>query len=123
MFFSDCIGSAFNAKGSMQCPNCRHTENGQWLYANGCRQRDELILEDIINEEEYDVFAEVSEIRYPHDLMVSIRTNLFSCIVKGSGLSVLFMSFKVGMLFKLQQLSGEWCPYQGSYAQLSLSFG
>ena len=38
----------------MQCPNCRHIENGQWLYANGCRQRDELILEDIINEEEYD---------------------------------------------------------------------
>ena len=58
----------------MQCPNCRHVENGQWLYANGCRQRDELILEDIINEEEYDLFAEVSEIRYPHDLMVSNRS-------------------------------------------------
>ncbi|KAJ7526196.1 hypothetical protein O6H91_17G087000 [Diphasiastrum complanatum] len=31
----DCIGSAFNAKGSMQYPNCRCIEEGQWLYANG----------------------------------------------------------------------------------------
>ncbi|CAL5087398.1 unnamed protein product [Urochloa decumbens] len=33
-FHLDCIGSAFNAKGIMQCPNCRHTENGNWLTAN-----------------------------------------------------------------------------------------
>lgn len=31
----DCIGSAFNAKGMMQCPNCRKVERGQWLYASG----------------------------------------------------------------------------------------
>nr|XP_010905848.1 uncharacterized protein LOC105032943 isoform X1 [Elaeis guineensis] len=31
----DCIGSAFNAKGAMQCPNCRKVEKGRWLYANG----------------------------------------------------------------------------------------
>ncbi|XP_010550990.1 PREDICTED: uncharacterized protein LOC104821725 isoform X2 [Tarenaya hassleriana] len=36
-FHLDCIGSAFNAKGMMQCPNCRKIEKGQWLYANGCR--------------------------------------------------------------------------------------
>ena len=33
--FADCIGSAFNTKGEMQCPNCRKVEKGQWLYANG----------------------------------------------------------------------------------------
>lgn len=32
---ADCIGSAFNMKGEMQCPNCRKVEKGQWLYANG----------------------------------------------------------------------------------------
>ncbi|KDP28149.1 hypothetical protein JCGZ_13920 [Jatropha curcas] len=34
-FHLDCIGSAFNMKGAMQCPNCRKVEKGQWLYANG----------------------------------------------------------------------------------------
>lgn len=34
-FHLDCIGSAFNIKGEMQCPNCRKVEKGQWLYANG----------------------------------------------------------------------------------------
>ncbi|CAL5063432.1 unnamed protein product [Urochloa decumbens] len=29
-----CIGSAFNARGTMQCPNCRDTEEGDWLSAN-----------------------------------------------------------------------------------------
>lgn len=37
--FPDCIGSAFNARGAMQCPNCRDTENGEWLYANGVPQQ------------------------------------------------------------------------------------
>ncbi|CAI5951660.1 unnamed protein product [Closterium sp. NIES-65] len=27
----DCIGSAFNAKRRMQCPNCRSEEHGHWL--------------------------------------------------------------------------------------------
>eukprot|EP00250_Pteridium_aquilinum_P003391 c13704_g1_i1 orf=134-1201(+) len=35
-FHLDCIGSAFNAKGAMQCPNCRQVEGGQWLFASGC---------------------------------------------------------------------------------------
>ncbi|XP_078445590.1 RING/U-box superfamily protein [Wolffia australiana] len=34
-FHLDCIGSAFNVKGMMQCPNCRKIEKGNWLYANG----------------------------------------------------------------------------------------
>ncbi|CAL9136307.1 unnamed protein product [Musa acuminata var. zebrina] len=34
-FHLDCIGSAFNAKGVMQCPNCRKVEKGDWLYASG----------------------------------------------------------------------------------------
>ncbi|XP_078168949.1 E3 ubiquitin-protein ligase IPI1-like [Carex rostrata] len=33
-FHLDCIGSAFNVKGVMQCPNCRKVEKGSWLYAN-----------------------------------------------------------------------------------------
>ncbi|KAA8543100.1 hypothetical protein F0562_021405 [Nyssa sinensis] len=34
-FHLDCIGSAFNVKGAMQCPNCRKVERGRWLYASG----------------------------------------------------------------------------------------
>ncbi|CAN6468876.1 unnamed protein product [Victoria cruziana] len=33
-FHLDCIGSAFNAKASMQCPTCRRVENGQWRFAD-----------------------------------------------------------------------------------------
>lgn len=55
-FHLDCIGSAFNAKGAMQCPNCRNIENGQWLYANGCNPYEDIILENFTNNEDlYDV--------------------------------------------------------------------
>ncbi|CAM8991835.1 unnamed protein product [Rhodiola kirilowii] len=37
-FHLDCIGSAFNMKGAMQCPNCRTVEKGHWLYANDTAQ-------------------------------------------------------------------------------------
>ncbi|KAK9933788.1 hypothetical protein M0R45_020964 [Rubus argutus] len=30
VFHLDCIGSAFNAKGAMECPICRVNENGVW---------------------------------------------------------------------------------------------
>ncbi|CAN6572817.1 unnamed protein product [Malus baccata var. baccata] len=30
--FKNCIGSAFNVKGIMECPNCREIENGEWRY-------------------------------------------------------------------------------------------
>ncbi|KAH9603692.1 hypothetical protein KSS87_023817 [Heliosperma pusillum] len=46
-FHLDCIGSAFNMKGTMQCPNCRKIEKGQWLYANGSTNSSlELSMDD-----------------------------------------------------------------------------
>lgn len=49
---ADCIGSAFNMKGAMQCPNCRKIEKGQWLYANGGRQLPEFSMDDWAHDEE-----------------------------------------------------------------------
>ncbi|XP_010269553.1 PREDICTED: uncharacterized protein LOC104606172 [Nelumbo nucifera] len=55
-FHLDCIGSAFNAKGMMQCPNCRKIEKGQWLYANGCRSFAEFSMDDWTHDEDlYDL--------------------------------------------------------------------
>ncbi|XP_048424348.1 E3 ubiquitin-protein ligase RFI2 isoform X2 [Pyrus x bretschneideri] len=51
-FHLDCIGSAFNIKGAMQCPNCRKIEKGQWLYSNGCRSFPELNMEDWTHDED-----------------------------------------------------------------------
>ncbi|KAK4751128.1 hypothetical protein SAY87_004610 [Trapa incisa] len=45
-FHLDCIGSAFNVKGAMQCPNCRKVERGQWLYANGCRSFPDFSMDE-----------------------------------------------------------------------------
>uniref|UniRef100_A0A6N2MHN2 AAA+ ATPase domain-containing protein n=1 Tax=Salix viminalis TaxID=40686 RepID=A0A6N2MHN2_SALVM len=58
----DCIGSAFNVKGAMQCPNCRKIEKGQWLYANGCRSLPEFSMEDWAHDEDlYDLsYSEMS---------------------------------------------------------------
>ncbi|KAL1811862.1 hypothetical protein ACET3Z_021927 [Daucus carota] len=50
-FHLDCIGSAFNAKGAMQCPNCRETERGQWLYSNGSRSHAGFNIEDLVHDE------------------------------------------------------------------------
>lgn len=51
-FHLDCIGSAFNAKGIMQCPNCRKIEKGQWLYANGHQASPEVNMEDVALDED-----------------------------------------------------------------------
>uniref|UniRef100_A0A6N2KDR9 RING-type domain-containing protein n=1 Tax=Salix viminalis TaxID=40686 RepID=A0A6N2KDR9_SALVM len=61
-FHLDCIGSAFNVKGAMQCPNCRKIEKGQWLYANGCRSLPEFSMEDWAHDEDlYDLsYSEMS---------------------------------------------------------------
>src|SRR4051794_27734387 len=62
LFFADCIGSAFNMKGAMQCPNCRKVEKGQWLYANGSScSFPEFNMEDWIPDEDpYDLsYAEM----------------------------------------------------------------
>ncbi|GAB2287309.1 hypothetical protein Dimus_021690 [Dionaea muscipula] len=63
-FHLDCIGSAFNVKGVMQCPNCRKIEKGQWLYASGYRSTSfpEISLEDWPQDEDlYDLtYSEMS---------------------------------------------------------------
>lgn len=60
-FHLDCIGSAFNVKGLMQCPNCRKVEKGQWLFANGARSCPEFSLEEWAQDEDlYDPsYAEI----------------------------------------------------------------
>lgn len=52
---TDCIGSAFNIKGAMQCPNCRKIEKGQWLYATGCRSFTDIMDEWNHDEDLYDL--------------------------------------------------------------------
>lgn len=53
---ADCIGSAFNVKGAMQCPNCRQIEKGQWLYATGSRSYPEFNMDEWAHEEDlYDL--------------------------------------------------------------------
>ncbi|WJX85380.1 hypothetical protein P8452_67840 [Trifolium repens] len=61
-FHLDCIGSAFNIKGAMQCPNCRKIEKGQWLYANGSRSYPEFNMDDWTRDEDvYDLsYSEMS---------------------------------------------------------------
>uniref|UniRef100_J3M432 RING-type domain-containing protein n=1 Tax=Oryza brachyantha TaxID=4533 RepID=J3M432_ORYBR len=55
-FHLDCIGSAFNAKGVMQCPNCRKIEKGNWLYANGSRPAQDVNMDEWAHDEDlYDV--------------------------------------------------------------------
>ncbi|XP_024539535.1 uncharacterized protein LOC9658935 isoform X1 [Selaginella moellendorffii] len=66
-FHLDCIGSAFNAKGSMQCPNCRRVEEGRWLYASGCRQHEDFAFVDLpSSDEEYDVYAGMADYHELH---------------------------------------------------------
>lgn len=56
IIYTDCIGSAFNVKGAMQCPNCRKIEKGQWLYANGSRPLPEFSMDDWAHDEDlYDL--------------------------------------------------------------------
>ncbi|PKA61619.1 hypothetical protein AXF42_Ash018232 [Apostasia shenzhenica] len=50
----DCIGSAFNAKGAMQCPNCRKVEKGRWLFATGNRSSTDFDFDGWISEDIYD---------------------------------------------------------------------
>lgn len=46
LFHLDCIGSAFNATGIMQCPNCREVENGLWMRFENNEDMDEDSDED-----------------------------------------------------------------------------
>ncbi|WOK95575.1 hypothetical protein Cni_G04282 [Canna indica] len=54
-FHLDCIGSAFNAKGAMQCPNCRKVEKGRWLYANGNRSSADFDIDGWVTDDIYDL--------------------------------------------------------------------
>ncbi|KAE8726827.1 hypothetical protein F3Y22_tig00006038pilonHSYRG00001 [Hibiscus syriacus] len=55
-FHLDCIGSTFNVKGAMQCPNCRKIEKGQWFYSNGGRSYPEFNVDDWTHDEDlYDL--------------------------------------------------------------------
>nr|CAD1829934.1 unnamed protein product [Ananas comosus var. bracteatus] len=63
-FHLDCIGSAFNAKGLMQCPNCRKVEKGNWRFANGYRPPPDVNIDEWTNDEDlYD--PGYSEIPFP----------------------------------------------------------
>nr|XP_027118144.1 uncharacterized protein LOC113735326 [Coffea arabica] len=53
-FHLSCIGCEFNARGAMQCPNCRSMETSDWLYcmeAPGLDTIDEDPMLDVIAEE------------------------------------------------------------------------
>ncbi|KAL9235018.1 hypothetical protein vseg_009819 [Gypsophila vaccaria] len=64
-FHLDCIGSAFNSKGAMQCPNCRKIEKGQWNYSTGCRSLTEFIEDSPRDEDSYDLsFAEMFGVQW-----------------------------------------------------------
>ncbi|KAK3123942.1 hypothetical protein QOZ80_8AG0638330 [Eleusine coracana subsp. coracana] len=58
-FHLDCIGSAFNAKGAMQCPNCRMIEKGRWLYASGHRPSPDIDMGGWVTGETYDITSDL----------------------------------------------------------------
>ncbi|KAM3210300.1 hypothetical protein ACQJBY_064357 [Aegilops geniculata] len=58
-FHLDCIGSAFNAKGAMQCPNCRKIEKGRWLYATGQRPSPDIDIGGWVTGETYDIASDL----------------------------------------------------------------
>lgn len=71
LYYLDCIGSAFNIKGAMQCPNCRKIEKGQWLYANGCQSYPEFSMDEWTHDEDlYDVSYSEMVIETAHDLII-----------------------------------------------------
>lgn len=55
-FHLDCIGSAFNVKGVMECPNCREVEKGCWLYANGPHTPCDVSMGERIHDGELSTF-------------------------------------------------------------------
>ncbi|GJR47452.1 hypothetical protein Tco_1315555 [Tanacetum coccineum] len=94
----DCIGSAFNVKGVMQCPNCRKIEKGQWLYANGCRPYHEFSIDDWAHDEDL------------YELSVPDTLDYISC---QNSYTVAKWACRAGW--------SVWCPYNG-FARLAASF-
>lgn len=60
----DCIGSAFNAKGVMQCPNCRNIEKGHWLYGNESQPCSHSDTGDWLNGETFDYVSNCQKMNY-----------------------------------------------------------
>lgn len=92
---TDCIGSAFNTKGSMQCPNCRKVESGRWLFANGSAHA--ISEDDTLDWLQTD---------FPHDLSHSRRVST-SLILKSINKRCLWV------LNLFQPFGFHWCPYNG----------
>lgn len=49
LFHLDCIGSEFNYRTEMKCPNCRVVESGEWLIPDEDIDDDEEISMQVIN--------------------------------------------------------------------------
>uniref|UniRef100_A0A0E0QLT9 RING-type domain-containing protein n=1 Tax=Oryza rufipogon TaxID=4529 RepID=A0A0E0QLT9_ORYRU len=67
-FHLDCIGSAFNAKGAMQCPNCRKIEKGRWLYASGHHPSPDIDIGGWVTGETYDITSDI----WQHNIYVKM---------------------------------------------------
>lgn len=83
---ADCIGSAFNAKGAMQCPNCRKVEKGRWLYANGHRSSSDFDLDAWVSEDFYDLsyselvsFSIMESFSLQHNFILDILYYVSGC--------------------------------------------
>lgn len=63
-FHLDCIGSAFNIKGKMQCPNCRKVEKGRWLYASGSTNSSSELSMDDGGMDSYPLYFSFAEMPY-----------------------------------------------------------
>ncbi|KAJ8444042.1 hypothetical protein Cgig2_020888 [Carnegiea gigantea] len=115
-FHLDCIGSAFNIKGKMQCPNCRKVEKGRWLYSSGStNSSSELSMDDggLDSYPLYFTFAEmlqtdqcleclseqILEARIHCTIMYSVKDN---CIPNDFTISCLLQPYRVHI-----------CPFRG----------
>ncbi|CAA7388827.1 unnamed protein product [Spirodela intermedia] len=111
-FHLDCVGSAFNAKGVMQCPNCRKIEKGNWLYANGCFSFREVSVDDWSYDEDlYDL--NYSEMPYGvHWCPFTRLTRVPSSFEEGESPSISYHSLDGHAVFVHPAPSlGHPCPY------------
>ncbi|XP_060191664.1 uncharacterized protein LOC132621417 [Lycium barbarum] len=58
-FHLDCIGSEFNVRGVMRCPNCREVEDGNWLFSEGKGPYEHYDVEESEEDDELELPAEV----------------------------------------------------------------
>ncbi|KAJ7980280.1 RING finger family protein [Quillaja saponaria] len=61
MFHMDCIGSAFNMKGFMECPNCRQIENGVWRLFGANRPGEDMDQELVFQNDQAFIETDVQE--------------------------------------------------------------